>query len=104
MTTIRIKTEKCLLLLINILLLSCYNKTEIETSCFKTKTGWGYAIYENKKIIIKQNIIPAIDTQKSFKTKQDALLIAKLIATKLSNNQSPTITQKELKLLHIDTK
>ncbi|MCW2117846.1 DUF4907 domain-containing protein [Flavobacterium sp. 7A] len=68
---------------------------------FKTSTGWGYTISQNKKIIIKQTIIPVIENNSSFKTESDALKVGQLVLEKLNNNISPTVTKNDLNLLSI---
>lgn len=73
----------------------------LQVQSIKTNSGWGYAISKNKKIIIKQTIIPVISQQKSFATEKEALKIGNLVLHKLENNISPTITKKDLLLLEI---
>lgn len=67
----------------------------------KTTNGWGYAITNNNKTIIKQTIIPVIGESKSFKTEQEALAVGQLVLEKLNSNNSPTITKNDLILLKI---
>jgi hypothetical protein len=78
------------------------NKTSI-IQTIKTNKGWGYMITNDKKILIKQTIIPVISQIKSFKTESDALKVGNLVLQKLNNNLSPTVTKKDLILLDIKT-
>lgn len=68
---------------------------------FKTKTGWGYSITSNDRVLIKQSIIPVINDTKSFKTKEDALKVGNLVVDKLHKDLSPTVTKNDLILLKI---
>jgi hypothetical protein len=72
-----------------------------QVQSIKTNNGWGYAITKDKRIIIKQTIIPVISQRKSFATEKEALQIGNLVLHKLENNISPTITKKDLLLLEI---
>ncbi|WP_264565551.1 DUF4907 domain-containing protein [Flavobacterium sp. N3904] len=73
----------------------------LKVESIKIKSGWGYIITNDKKIIIKQNIIPVISQQKSFETEKEALQVGKLVLQKLEANSSPTITKNDLILLKI---
>jgi len=81
---------------------SCNNNAEWKANAFRTKNGWGYSISKSGKIYIKQSSIPAVSEIKSFKSEEDALKVAHLVAEKIAKNVSPTITENELKLLNIN--
>lgn len=67
--------------------------------------GYGYMIFYNNQKLIDQKIIPAIEGNKVFKSKKDAYLCAKLVAEKLfDGNMLPSVSQKELDSLQINTK
>lgn len=85
-----------------LLIAACNKKENYHVESIKTATGWGYTIANDEKIIIKQTIIPAIDTYKGFRTEKDAIKIANLVIKKLEANLSPTITKKDLILLDIN--
>ena len=67
------------------------------TRIYTVNMGYGYEISLDNKILIKQDIIPAISDQHTFCTQEDALKIANLVVTKLKNKQNPRITKEELK-------
>ncbi|NLP58541.1 DUF4907 domain-containing protein [Lutibacter sp. B1] len=77
-----------------------YNNTNHNYSLktFKVNNGWGYSIYKKEKLIIKQEIIPSIQSKRSFTTEKEAVVIAKLMIEKLKNNKIPSISYKELQL------
>jgi hypothetical protein len=106
-TTIRknlslITTKNKLCLLLGLLLFVSCNKGEnLNVQSLKTTTGWGYFITNNKKIIIKQTIIPVISENKSFKTEQEALKVGNLVVQKLKDDLPPTVTKKDLFLLAV---
>ncbi|MBS9461936.1 DUF4907 domain-containing protein [Flagellimonas sp. HMM57] len=64
--------------------------------------GFGYQIYNKKKLIIEQNFIPAISGKKPFVLAKDAQLIADLVVKKLSNGESPIIYKEEMDKLNIE--
>jgi len=96
------KIQKNLLLALLVLqFIACTKSEPFKTESFKTAFGWGYTISYKNKIIIKQSIIPAISTSKSFSTEKDALKVGDLVVNKLKKNISPTVTKNDLILLKI---
>lgn len=83
------------------LFVSCKQNENLKLTSLKTEAGWGYTISNNKKIIIKQTVIPVISDNKSFKTEEDALKVGNLVLQKLNDNASPTVTKKDLNTLAI---
>ena len=74
----------------------------LATEVFKTENGgFGYLIQLNGQVIIKQVIIPAISKKVSFKTGEDALKTARLVAQKIKSKKIPTVTLHELDSLGI---
>lgn len=99
----RIAKITLLLLLGLVLIIGCNKDNNLTIHAFKTPTGWGYAIVNQEKIIIKQTIIPVISELKSFKTKNDALKVGNLVLQRLDDDLSPTVTKKDLIALNIKT-
>ncbi|MFB3389913.1 DUF4907 domain-containing protein [Flavobacterium sp. LAR06] len=94
--------QKSLLFIIFVLLLiACTRKESFKIETFKTKTGWGYSIANNDRILIRQSIIPVINETKSFYTEKDALKVGSLVVDKLNKDLSPTVTKNDLILLKI---
>jgi Domain of unknown function (DUF4907) len=75
-----------------------------KTSVYKINDGYGYSISYHNKLIIKQDIIPGIQTNQSFCNANDAQKVANLVKEKLNNNESPNISLQELKSLEIQLK
>lgn len=68
-----------------------------------TKTQFGYQIFNNDKVYIRQKNIPAIAGNYAFKTKTDAKKVANLVIYKLQKGLlPPTITVVELDSLKIN--
>jgi hypothetical protein len=63
--------------------------------------GWGYDILENDKVIIHQDIIPAITDSRPFLSMLEAKKIGTLVIEKLEKQQKPYISIAELKKLGI---
>ena len=74
-----------------------------ELKTIKTNTGWGYEIYNHKKLYIHQEFIPAIQGNKSFATERDATTVGKFIIGKMEKLKTdlPHITVEELDSLKI---
>ena len=95
--------KRVLLISFLLLIFACNNKEGLILESIKTPTGWGYVIKNNDKIIIKQSIIPVIESQKSFENEKEALEVGNLVLQKLKDKKSPTITKKDLISLSIKT-
>ena len=63
--------------------------------------GFGYLLMMGKDTLIKQDIIPAVQGIRTFKTEEDAKKVAKLVIEKLHNQQSPAVDSLELVRLGI---
>ena len=63
---------------------------------------YGYEIYTNNKLFIRQTTIPGVPGNKGFQQKADAQKVAGLVVSKLSHGiMPPTIEKKEMDKLHI---
>ena len=72
------------------------------TETFKAKNGgFGYIIKLRGQVIIKQENIPAISSEISFKTENDALETAGLVVKKIKQRKVPAVTLLELDSLDI---
>ncbi len=64
--------------------------------------NFGYDILENNKILVHQPTIPGVPGNNGFKTKAEAIRVAKLVKQKIVHNQMPpTISERELQTLNI---
>jgi len=81
-------------------------KNLIRTEVFAISDNkFGYSIYENDKLVIKQEIIPGISGNTCFCSEQDAREAADLMKYKMENGIfPPTINPRELDSLKIITK
>ena len=63
---------------------------------------WGYDILKDDKIFIHQPFIPGMPGQAGFRTKQDAVKVARLVVEKIKKGEiPPTVTVEELKALRV---
>jgi Domain of unknown function (DUF4907) len=62
----------------------------------QTAYGWGYNILADEKIFIKQEYMPSIPGKQGFKSADDARLVGNLVVKRISSNQMPMITQRDL--------
>jgi len=78
------------------------NRQKIEAAVFKINNGWGYNVFLNGKIYIKQDRIPAVQGNTPFVTQDDAWKTADLMIQKIRKNiLPPSITIYELDSLGI---
>ena len=73
----------------------------ISSAAFKTNDGWGYSIFLDGKVYIKQTIIPAIEGNHSFVSEADATKCGELVVSKLKAHQKPTLLLEDLKTLGV---
>lgn len=86
------------LLFILIFYVSCSPKDpELTIKIFEAENGWGYSIFEQEKLVIRQQYIPVINNKTSFKTQKDALIVGTIVLEKLKHHKSPSISAEELK-------
>ncbi|MCW3093325.1 MAG: hypothetical protein JWP81_4394 [Ferruginibacter sp.] len=76
----------------------------IVAQTFKTGKGWGYEVFIDNKLFIKQSIIPVIEGNKAFARESDAIKVAELVVDKLKHRQKPIIRLDELQQLELVTK
>jgi hypothetical protein len=74
------------------------NKVVLSVRTFKmdsTKT-WGYEIFIDDKKYIHQEFIPALDNNRPFTTKKEALKVGRAVMQKIKNNKTPSLTKEEV--------
>ena len=74
-----------------------YFKIEIH----KVKNGYGYSLSNNGKLLIKQDLIPAIQKKYPFCTFEDAYNVATLVKERIVKNQNPKIILIDLENLNV---
>lgn len=91
-----------ILLALSALLLIGYDEREkeenskFELQTFKTDEGWGYNILLNKKILISQPNIPAIDTVMPFPSEESAKRTGQLVLEKIVNKENFSVSKQEV--------
>lgn len=60
-------------------------------------THWIYEISHKNKLLIRQEYIPTVKGKQVFKSEKDAKVIGKIVLEKLTDNEIPRITVKDLK-------
>jgi hypothetical protein len=78
-----------------------HKQFENHIGTFKADGGWGYNILIKNKIIIHQEIIPAIEGNQKFESENDANKVAELVLLKLKSGKMPTISRSEIDSLKI---
>jgi len=77
------------------------DKIFLEAIPVKTAYGWGYNIMADDKIYIRQDYIPAVPGKQGFKSSRDALLVGNRVIQKITRNELPAITEKDLEELGV---
>lgn len=94
----------CVVLLLLIIVIISYvkitdqtvNHNNLELQTFRTDGGWGYTILLNKKTIISQPIIPAIDTVMPFPDEKSAKRIGQIVVKKIINKENFSVSKQEV--------
>ena len=68
----------------------------------RVDNGFGYQIHYNSKLLIKQEYIPEIQSNKTFCSVADATKVADLVCQKLYKKENPKITMDNLNQLNIN--
>lgn len=76
-------------------------KVPVNANVFKTDKGWGYSIMIDNKLFIRQDIIPVVEGNQGFATKEDATKVAELVLTKMKNKEKPIVKKEDLEQLGI---
>ncbi len=99
-------TSVCLIFAVLLLFFTSCKKREtaFDGMVYRYDKGkYGYNIYLHKKLIIKQENIPALDGASYFRDSTDALKVMHLVIEKLEHRKSPSVNLEELKALKIKT-
>lgn len=59
--------------------------------------AWSYKIYYGGELQIKQEFIPGVSGNKHFFSEEEAERIGILVLERLSNRESPTVTEEDLR-------
>jgi hypothetical protein len=76
-----------------------YRSNGFTVNVFSNGGGWGYDIVYNKKLIIHQPYMPAMEGQAPFESKYMARATGRLVISKLKTRQSPRISSEEIKTI-----
>lgn len=109
--SLRFFVTLCSIIVVSISLFSCKAKGKdnskdrlpvvMKTMKDSTGAGWGYEVYVDHKLFIKQPVIPAVPGNHAFFSEADAKLAGDLVVKKITHGQQPFITQDELHQLKI---
>ena len=76
-------------------------KTQLRAETIKVTNGYGYEILYEDKILVKQEVIPAIQGKRPFESEKDARLVADEVLKKITKKKAPFVTVAELNELRI---
>jgi|SRR6185437_4735110 len=73
----------------------------VELKAIEVPGGWGYDILKDGRLLFHQNIMPGLSGNKVFRSKEDALVVGKVVYDRMLAGQTPAITEKEMRELHV---
>jgi len=73
------------------------DKLPADAIAVPVKNGWGYEIYVDNKMYIKQDYIPAVSGTHQFVSRREALTTAHLVLDKMKAGKKPFLTVEELR-------
>jgi hypothetical protein len=68
----------------------------VELKPIQTSKGWGYDILANGHVFIHQPMIPAVQGQFPFRTKEDALAVGQKVVDRIKEGKMPMVTPQEV--------
>lgn len=75
---------------------------KVETFVLDSVEGWGYKIFKNGRVYIKQDLIPAVNGYFVFKTENDAKIVGDFVLKRMIKHKGmPSITIEELDSLGV---
>ncbi|WP_308549504.1 DUF4907 domain-containing protein [uncultured Parabacteroides sp.] len=100
----RMAPGSLIILLPLLLILFCFrfremgsrNEMQPELQTFQLGDGWGYKVLMNKKVMIYQPTIPAIDSLRPFPSEASARRIGSLVVERIKKNQCFSITTDDI--------
>jgi len=73
----------------------------VELKAVEVPGGWGYDILKDGRLLFHQDIMPGVSGNHVFRSREDALAVGKIVYDRLLAGQPPTITEKEMRDLHV---
>jgi hypothetical protein len=90
------------LVISGIFVVGCKKKNgDFEIKITKQDAGYGYQIIKQKRILIDQPYIPAINKQLPFKNSMEAHKTADLVVSKIGKLSLPRVSVQELDSMNI---
>lgn len=74
----------------------------LEIIAIPVNKGWGYEIYVDNKLFIRQNNIPAVNGLQHFTSKEQALKAAGIAVAKMKAGRKPIISVDDLQQAGIE--
>jgi len=63
---------------------------------FRSENGWGYSVKIGEKVVIYQPYIPALEGNKPFRSRSEALKAGRIVITKIQEGTDYALTIDEL--------
>ncbi|WP_161596822.1 DUF4907 domain-containing protein [Chitinophaga vietnamensis] len=69
---------------------------------FAINGGWGYKVNMDGHTYIYQDVIPGIQGNHVFRSKEEAVRVGNAVVAKLSKHQIPSMSEEELRQMNIN--
>ena len=81
------------------------NSSVCEVRTVENASGWGYEVWQNGAMVIKQEHIPAVQGIRAFSSQEQAQKAAEIIKAKIEQGIfPPTMSMAELQSIGVDIK
>jgi hypothetical protein len=73
----------------------------VELRAIEVPGGWGYDILKDGRPLFHQDIMPGVNGNKVFRSREDALAVGKVMYDRLLAGQPVAITEKEMRDMNV---
>jgi hypothetical protein len=72
-------------------------RDDTRLTTFRSESGWGYTIStQDRKVVICQPYIPAVEGKRPFVTRKDARRAARIVKARIDTGKDPSVGTDEL--------
>jgi hypothetical protein len=71
----------------------------LQTEVYKIGNGYGYKLWSNNKLLVKQDFIPAYPGKQPFASYKDAQKVATLVLQRIKLGEDPRVSKEDLEQL-----
>lgn len=76
--------------------------TILQSEIYEIPNGYGYRLWSKNRLLVQQEVIPAVSGIRPFASFGDAQKVADLVIHKMELGEDPRVRKEELEQLHIN--